>query len=127
MRIIVLVALIGALLTPPALASTHRHHRHPINPATTCWHHGQRCMKAVVKPFKPWLRGLRACESGGRNVNSTFDGYYQFSPSTWRRVDVGYAYQYGLLRQGYGAVRWLRKIGWSNRATTAGWPNCSPW
>lgn len=114
------LALMGApTATPPPP-------KPKIKATAKCPRRHDRCMRAVVIPYRPWLRGLRACESGDRNINGQFDGYYQFHPGTWNAVDSGYAYQHTKLRQSFGVVLWLRRIGWANRGTTAGWPNCSP-
>lgn len=81
-----------------------------------------RARYAVVAPYRGWLAGVRACESGGNyatNTGNGFYGAYQFTLSSWRAVGGwGMPNLASPAEQDYRAVRLLHLQG--RRA----WPVC---
>lgn len=79
--------------------------------------------RRVTAPYRPWLRSVRACESGGDyrviDATGTFFGAYQFTLTSWRAVGGwGMPHEAGPLQQDYRAVRLLRVQG------AGAWPVC---
>ncbi len=109
--------LIAAILAPSAPANTACHSlRCEVRVRN---HHRRR----VVRPYRPWLRSLRQCESTSNyravSASGTYTGAYQFDARTWQSVGGrGLALHAGPLEQDYRAVL-LRK-----RRGTAPWPVC---
>jgi hypothetical protein len=82
-----------------------------------------RRWRRVIRPYRPWLRSLRWCESTNRrrayNPAGPYYSYYQFSESTWHSMGgKGLPWDVGRLEQSYRAVK-LRK-----RSGTGQWPEC---
>lgn len=78
-------------------------------------------MRAVVRPWVPWLDRVAWCETRNRNAatGNGYWGFFQFDLATWRSVGgTGYPHQHGWLVQAYRAVK-LRKL-----RGTAPWPVC---
>lgn len=82
--------------------------------------------RAVVKPYKLWLRSTGNCESGNvrpdpwtANTGNGFYGRFQFTIKTWRGVGgKGMPHKASHLEQEYRAVRTLKVQG------RIAWPNC---
>ena len=87
------------------------------------------CKRHVIRPYKPFLASVGACESGTsgwlrhglRAVSSTgqYRGRYQFGMPDWQRAGGrGDPATAGWLELAYWAVVWL---GMNGRQS---WPNC---
>jgi hypothetical protein len=80
--------------------------------------------RAVVKPYRPFLARVRACEwdpiqRWRTNTGNGFFGAYQFTLQSWHGVGGrGLPHQAGQLEQSYRAVLLLRVQG------PGAWPVC---
>jgi hypothetical protein len=81
-----------------------------------------RTWRQAVRAYRPWLRRVRQCESGGAyttNTGNGFFGAYQFTISSWRAVGGwGWPHRASHLHQDYRAVRLLHLQG------RGAWPVC---
>lgn len=118
-RLIALAAL-AASLTTPAHAKNWCESRTCIDRVKLRFQTEHR--RAVVRPYRQWLRATRMCESGGNYATNTGNGFlgaYQFVLSTWRSVGGrGMPHHAGKLEQDYRAVVLRRRAG------TGPWPVC---
>lgn len=100
---------------PGPIIRPDRHH-------VTC---GAQCDRRwrVVRPHRPYLLRIAACESGRRWHIATGNGFYgglQFTLSSWSAVGGhGYPHWASPLEQMYRAVLLSRVQGWG------AWPVCS--
>ena len=82
-----------------------------------------RMMRRITTPYRGWLAGVRACESGGNygtNTGNGFFGAYQFTLSSWAAVGGwGYPHLAAPLEQDFRAVKLLHLQG------PGAWPNCA--
>lgn len=78
--------------------------------------------RRVRQPYRPWLRKVRMCESGGNYRTATGNGFwgaYQFTLRSWYAVNGrGYPHNAAPVEQDYRAVRllWVQGRG--------AWPVC---
>jgi hypothetical protein len=81
-----------------------------------------RRWRRVSRPYRPWLRRVRACESGGRywiNTGNGFYGAYQFTLRSWWVVGGrGYPHRAVPLEPDFRAVKLLHVQG------RGAWPVC---
>lgn len=103
----------------------------PVTPAEAVYAGCEKppCKRHAIRPFRPFLASVGACESGTTSwlrhglhaVSSTgqYRGRYQFGVPDWRRAGGrGDPAAAGWLEQAYRAVVWL---GINGRQS---WPNC---
>lgn len=117
--------LVAAIFAPATLAGAPvARSYHTACHTSTCRERvARKHRRRVVRPYRPWLRRLRQCESTNNyravSPGGTYTGAYQFDARTWRSVGGrAIARHAGPLEQDYRAVI-LRK-----RRGTAPWPTC---
>lgn len=115
----------AAIIATVAALFAGNHHAVVVHPrcGKTC-HHAKtvRHWRRVARPYRPWLRRVRWCESTNRYGVSTGNGFYgayQFTVRSWHWVGGhGYPHHAEAAEQDYRAVRLLHVQG------RGAWPVC---